>query len=61
MILETYGNIEVHSKTNEAMVDSAKALLKDLAKDHEGVGKIFDLSLMKFKERDEVEVSRRGC
>lgn len=57
--LETYGNVVVHTKTSESLVAYAKALLKDMAKDQESVAPFFDLSQLKFKQRDAVEDALR--
>uniref|UniRef100_A0A7S2TRF5 Dynein assembly factor 3, axonemal n=1 Tax=Lotharella oceanica TaxID=641309 RepID=A0A7S2TRF5_9EUKA len=53
--LEAYGNIEIHKKTSENLSTYAKQIYKDMAKDAEKVAPIFNLSRLKFKERDEIE------
>lgn len=60
MFLEVYGNLEVHEKTSKAMATYANVIHKEMAKDPEAVKPFFDLSLLKFRERDQIEVFRRS-
>mmetsp|Transcript_20657 Transcript_20657/g.33536 ORF Transcript_20657/g.33536 Transcript_20657/m.33536 type:complete len:556 (-) Transcript_20657:18-1685(-) len=53
--LEAYGNVVIHKKTSDAIQSTAQCIYKEMAKDSEFVGPFFDLSLLKYKERDAIE------
>ncbi|GAB5358363.1 hypothetical protein AAMO2058_000451100 [Amorphochlora amoebiformis] len=53
--LESYGNVLVHKKTAELIAEIANQIYKEMAEDAEFIKPFFDLTCLKFRERDGIE------